>query len=128
MNSIKVAEKPLNLTYTHNRADNKTTLDGTLVFDSANKISGNYLFGTTDNFRLKYTYVHAGATTFEPSFDFAGQYWDFLLSHKVYGDDVVNARYNTSNRVVRLDWSRNSNPYGSFKVHTIFVSFVPHHL
>lgn len=117
MNTINVAEKPLNLTYMHNRGENRTTLDGALVVDSANKVSGSYMFGTKDNFKLKYTYVHRGTTTFEPCFDFAGKSWDFMLSRKVYGDDVVRATYKTSNRVIGLDWSRNSKQ--SFKISAI---------
>lgn len=116
MNTVNVAEKPLNLTYFHSRSDNRTTLDGTLVFDPFNKVSASYVFGTEDNVKLRYSYVHGGTTTFEPCFDFAGNAWDFTLSRKVYADNLVRATYKTSNRVIGLDWSRNSKPFGSFKV------------
>ncbi|XP_016466650.1 outer envelope pore protein 24B, chloroplastic-like isoform X2 [Nicotiana tabacum] len=46
MNSIRVLEKPLNLNYIHFRGDNRTILDGTLVFDSANKVSANHVLGS----------------------------------------------------------------------------------
>ncbi|XP_061353376.1 outer envelope pore protein 24, chloroplastic-like isoform X2 [Gastrolobium bilobum] len=42
MNTVRVAEKPLNFTYMHSRGDNRTILDGTLVLDTANKVSANY--------------------------------------------------------------------------------------
>ncbi|KDO84516.1 hypothetical protein CISIN_1g028082mg [Citrus sinensis] len=64
MNSVRVADKPLNLTYIHGRGDNRTILEGTLVFDSANKVSANHVLGS-GNCKLKYTYVHGGLTTFE---------------------------------------------------------------
>ncbi|POO03126.1 Outer envelope pore protein 24A [Trema orientale] len=115
MNTVRVAEKPLNLTYIHSRNDNRTILDGSLVFDSANKVSANYLLGT-ENCKLKYTYVHGGLTTFEPSYDLAKNAWDFSVSRKVYGDDVFKASYQTTSKVLGLEWSRNSKINGSFKI------------
>ncbi|PON40473.1 Outer envelope pore protein 24A [Parasponia andersonii] len=115
MNTVRVAEKPLNLTYIHSRNDNRTILDGSLVFDSANKVSANYLLGT-GNCKLKYTYVHGGLTTFEPSYDLAKNAWDFSVSRKVYGDDVFKASYQTTSKVLGLEWSRNSKINGSFKI------------
>ncbi|XP_011012607.1 PREDICTED: outer envelope pore protein 24B, chloroplastic-like [Populus euphratica] len=115
MNSVKVVDKPLNLTYIHCRGDNRTILDGTLVVDSANKISANYMLGT-ENCKLKYTYVHGGLTSFEPCYDFAKNSWDFAGSRKVYGDDVFRAVYQTSSKNLGLEWSRNSKLNGNFKV------------
>ncbi|XP_027332555.1 outer envelope pore protein 24, chloroplastic-like isoform X2 [Abrus precatorius] len=68
MNTVRVAEKPLNLTYSHSRGDNRTVLDGTFVLDPANKVSANY------------------------------------------------AVYQTSNKVLALEWSRNSKHTGCFKI------------
>lgn len=115
MNTVRVAEKPLNLTYIHFRGDNRTILDGNLVIDPANKVSANYMLGT-GNCKLKYTYVHNGITTFEPSYDLVKNAWDFAVSRKVYGDDVCRATYQTSGKVLGLEWSRNSKVNGSFKV------------
>ncbi|GKV04819.1 hypothetical protein SLEP1_g16926 [Rubroshorea leprosula] len=115
MNTIKVAEKPLNVTYIHSRGENRTTLDGTLVFDSANKVSTNYMVGT-GNCKVKYSYTHGGATTFEPCYDFGKNSWDFSVARRVYGDDVFKAMYQTSNKHLGLEWSRNSKLNGSFKV------------
>ncbi|XP_027092894.1 outer envelope pore protein 24B, chloroplastic isoform X2 [Coffea arabica] len=114
MNTIRVSEKPLNLTYMHSRGDNRTSLDGTLVFDSANKVSANHVLGS-GNCKLKYTYVHGGLTTFEPSYDFSKNSWDFAISRRVYGDDVFRAAYQTSSKNLGLEWSRNSKLNGSFK-------------
>ncbi|XP_065848135.1 outer envelope pore protein 24, chloroplastic [Euphorbia lathyris] len=115
MNTVKVADKPLKLTYIHSRGDNRTILDGALVLDSCNKLSANYLFGT-ENCKLKYTYVHEGLTTFEPCYDWAKNSWDFSVSQKVYGDDVLRATYQTSSKNLGLEWSRNSKFNGNFKV------------
>lgn len=116
MNSVKVAEKPLKLTYIHSRGDNRTVVDGQLVFDSANKLSANYMLGTR-NCKLKYSYVHGGVTTFEPCYDLGKNAWDFSISRRVY-DDVFKATYQTWSRNLALEWSRNSKFNGTFKVTT----------
>lgn len=115
MNTIRVLDKPLNLNYIHFKNDNRTILDGTLVFDSANKVSANHVIGS-GNAKLKYTYVHGGVTTFEPSYDLVKDSWDFAVSRKVYGDDVFRASYQTSSKALGLDWTRNSKLNGSFKI------------
>ncbi|KAJ6401637.1 hypothetical protein OIU84_016941 [Salix udensis] len=115
MSSVKVVDKPLNLTYIHSRGDNRTILDGTLVVDSANKVSANYMPGT-ENCKLRYTYVHGGLTTFEPCYDFAKKSWIFAASRKVYGDAVFRAMYQTSSKNLGLEWSRNPKLNGNFKV------------
>jgi hypothetical protein len=116
MNTVRVAEKPLNLTFIHGRNDNRTILDGTLVLDSANKLSANHVLGSR-NGKLKYTYVHGGVNTFEPTYDLAKNSWDFALSRRVYGDDVLRASYQTSSQVLGLEWARNSKYNGAFKVY-----------
>lgn len=115
MSTVRVLEKPLNLNYIHFKGDKRTTVDGTLVLDPANKVSANHLMGS-GNCKLKYTYVHKGHTTFEPSYDFAKNAWDFSVSQRVYGDDVLKAMYQTSNQNLALEWSRNSKLNGSFKI------------
>lgn len=65
---------------------------------------------------MKYTYVHGGLATFEPSYDFAKNSWDFAVSRRVYGDDVFRAAYQTSSKNLGLEWSRNSKLNGSFKI------------
>ncbi|KAB2619642.1 outer envelope pore protein 24B [Pyrus ussuriensis x Pyrus communis] len=85
MNSVRVVGKPLNLNYIHMRGDNRTILDGTLVLDSANKVSANHVLGSR-NGKFKYSYLHGGATTFEPSYDLAKNSWDFAVAQRVYDD------------------------------------------
>ncbi|XP_047956794.1 outer envelope pore protein 24A, chloroplastic-like [Salvia hispanica] len=115
MNSVRVAEKPLNLTYIHSKGDGRTILNGALVIDSGNKVSANYVLGTGKT-KLKYTYVHGGLTTFEPSYDLGKNAWDFAVTRKVYGDDVLRATYQTSAKNFGLEWSRSSKQNGSFKI------------
>ncbi|EOY14725.1 Uncharacterized protein TCM_034014 [Theobroma cacao] len=114
MNTVRVVEKPLKLTYIHSRGDNRTVVDGALAFDSANKLSANYMLGTR-NCKLKYSYVHGGVTTFEPCYDLGTNAWDFGISKRVY-DDVFKATYQTWSRDLALEWSRNSKFNGTFKI------------
>lgn len=122
MNSIRVLDKPLNLNYIHFNNDNRTLVDGTLVFDSANKVTVNHMLGS-GNAKLKYTYVHGGVTTFEPSYDLAKDTWDFAVSRRVYGDDVFRASYQTQSKALGVDWTRSSKINGSFKVLLMFFFF-----
>ncbi|TKY57729.1 Outer envelope pore protein 24 [Spatholobus suberectus] len=115
MNTVRVGERPLNLTYMHSRGDNRTVLDGTFVFDPANKVSANYALDS-GNCKLKYTYVHKGLTTFEPAYDVAKNAWDFAVSRRVYGDDTLKASYQTSSKVLGVEWSRNSKHTAGFKI------------
>lgn len=115
MNTVRVSNKPLNLTYSHSWRDNRTALDGTLILDPANKVSASYAFGS-NNCKMKYTYVHGGVRTFEPCYDFIKNSWDFAVSHKVYGDDVLRATYQTSSKLLGLEWARYSKTTGSFKI------------
>ncbi|XP_074273273.1 outer envelope pore protein 24, chloroplastic-like [Silene latifolia] len=119
MNSIRILETPLNMTYIHNRGANRTVLDGTLVLGSSNKVSANHMMGSK-NGKFKYTYVHQGLTTFEPSYDLGKNSWDFALSRRVYGDDLLKASYQTANNNLGLEWSRNSKTTGCFKISAIF--------
>lgn len=114
MNTIRIADTPLNLTYSHARGDNRTALDGTLVVDPANKVSASYAFGS-GNCKMKYTYVHGGLRTFEPSYDLSSNAWDFAVSQRFYDDDVVRASY-TSKKMLGVEWARNSKVTGSFKI------------
>ncbi|KAL1217910.1 Outer envelope pore protein 24B [Cardamine amara subsp. amara] len=113
MNTVKIAEKSLNLTYIHSRGDNRTIVDGSLLIDSSNKLSANYMVGT-NNCKLKYSYAHGGIATFEPCYDLAKNTWDFAVSRRVYGD-LVKATYQTSSKLLGMEWSRNSKSSG-FKV------------
>lgn len=115
MNTVKIADKPLKLNYIHFQGDNRTSVDGTLVLDPDNKVSANYMFGS-GNCKLKYTYVHDGVRTFEPSYDVSKNAWDFAVAQRFYGDDVVRASYQTSSKVLGLDWSRDSKVNGTFKI------------
>nr|BAC43078.1 putative pore protein [Arabidopsis thaliana] len=42
--------------------------------------------------------------------------WDFAISHKLYGGDNLKATYQTSSKMLGLEWSNNSKSTGSFKV------------
>ncbi|KAI3737006.1 hypothetical protein L2E82_26998 [Cichorium intybus] len=119
MNTIKISDKPLNLVYSHSRGDQRTMLDGTLVIDSANKVSANHVLGS-GNCKFKYTYVHGGLTTFEPSYDLAKDSWDFAVSRKIYTDHVLRAAYQTSNQNLALDWSTKSKLVGTYKISALF--------
>lgn len=121
MNTVRIAEKPLNLTYSHSVSDNRTVLDGTLIFDPSNRVSANHTLGS-GNCKLKYSYIHKGITMFEPSYDLAKNSWDFAVSRKVYGDDSLKASYETSSKILGLEWSRNSTQSGCFKVSFSFIA------
>ncbi|KAI3762845.1 hypothetical protein L1987_53287 [Smallanthus sonchifolius] len=119
MNTIKISDKPLNLVYSHSLGDQKTMLDGTLVIDSVNKVSVNHTLGS-GNCKLRYTYVHGGETTFEPSYELAKDSWDFAVSRKVYADHVLRAVYKTCSQDLTVDWSTKSKLIGSYKVSALF--------
>ncbi|MQM13592.1 hypothetical protein Taro_046520 [Colocasia esculenta] len=117
MNTIRLKEKPVSLTYIHFRGANRTTLDGTVTFDPANKVTCNYAFGTGDC-KLKYAYAHGSLrrTLFEPSYDISKGVWDFAVSRKFEGDDTLKASYETSKKNLKLEWSRDSKVNGTFKM------------
>ncbi|GAB2219014.1 hypothetical protein Droror1_Dr00006639 [Drosera rotundifolia] len=120
MERVRVWEKPLNLTYVHSVGENRTAVEGTLVFDPENKVSASHTLGQGRNGRLKYSYVHGGVTTVEPSYDLGKNAWDFAVARKVWESDVVRASYQTGNKNLGLEWSRNSKVNGSFKIAAIF--------
>lgn len=115
MNTVRVLDKPLNLIYTHDKGVNQTALNGTLVLDPSNKLSANYMFDSGDC-KLKYTYMHGAKSTFEPSYDIAQNSWDFTVSQRLSDEDILRASYQTSSRVLGLQWSRNSMLNGTLKV------------
>ncbi|MBA0777038.1 hypothetical protein Gotri_005105 [Gossypium trilobum] len=82
MNTVRVAEMPLKLTYSHSRGDNRTAVEGAFMFDSANTVSANYVLGTR-NCKLKYSYAHGGDTTFEQCYDWGKMAWDFAISRRM---------------------------------------------
>ncbi|URD76408.1 hypothetical protein MUK42_08200 [Musa troglodytarum] len=97
MNSFKAVDKTVNLTYTHARAANRTTLDGSLVFDPANKVSVNHAFGSGN------------------CKDVSKNAWDFALTRKFEGGDSLKATYQTTTKNLGLEWNRDSKD-SSFKV------------
>ncbi|KAA8547335.1 hypothetical protein F0562_003801 [Nyssa sinensis] len=115
MNTTRVLDKPLNLTYTHWMGENLTAVDGILVLDSANKLSVAYAFDS-GNCKLKYCYVHRGLTAFEPCYDFAKKSWHFVVSQRIRDDDVLKASYQTSSKVLGLEWTSNSKLNEAFKI------------
>ncbi|XP_014503649.1 outer envelope pore protein 24, chloroplastic [Vigna radiata var. radiata] len=115
MNTVRVGDRALNLSYVHSRGDNRTVLDGTFVVDPANKVSANYALDS-GNCKLKYSYVHKGLTTIEPTYDVAKNTWDFAVSRKVYGDDTLRASYQTSSKVLGVEWARNPKHNAGFKI------------
>ncbi|KAM0937700.1 putative outer envelope pore protein [Dioscorea sansibarensis] len=117
MNTVRVMEKPINLTYTHARGDNRTTLDGLVTFDPANKVPMSYVFGS-GNCRVKYAYAHGELrrTVFEHCYDFTKNGWDFAVSRKFEGGDSVKASYQTSAKLLGVEWNRDSKINGSFKI------------
>ncbi|KAL9255756.1 Outer envelope pore protein 24A, chloroplastic-like protein, partial [Drosera capensis] len=84
------------------------------------KVSASHTLGQGRNGRLKYSYVHGGVTTVEPSYDLGKNAWDFAVARKVSENDVVRASYQTGNKNLGLEWSRNSKVNGSFKIAAIF--------
>ncbi|XP_003549429.2 outer envelope pore protein 24B, chloroplastic-like, partial [Glycine soja] len=55
--------------------------------------------------------------TFEPAYDVAKNTWDFAVSRRVYGgDDTLRASYQTSSRVLGVEWSRNPKHTAGFKI------------
>ncbi|CAL9146262.1 unnamed protein product, partial [Musa hybrid cultivar] len=116
MNSFKAVDKTVNLTYTHARAANRTALDGSLVFDPANKVSMNYAFGS-GNCKVKYWYAHGELRrlVLEPCYDVSKNAWDFALTRKFEGGDSLKATYQTTTKNLGLEWNRDSKD-SSFKV------------
>ncbi|KAK8567718.1 hypothetical protein V6N12_006295 [Hibiscus sabdariffa] len=121
MNTFKVEGKQVNWIYTHSRNENRTVLDGTLLLDSANKLSASHELGSV-NCKLKYSYVHRGLITFEPCYDLANKSWDLAVSRRTGVADLIKATYETSSRVLGVKWSSSSlvNETGRIKVSAAF--------
>lgn len=121
LNTFKMKGKQVNWTYIHVRKENRTVLDGTLLLDSANKLSASHQLGFV-NCKLKYSYVHRGLTTLEPCYDLAKKSWDIAVSRRVLGGDLIKVKYETSSRVLGVEWSCSSlvNDDGRIKVSTSF--------
>ncbi|KAJ6811934.1 outer envelope pore protein 24, chloroplastic-like [Iris pallida] len=121
MNTVRLLDKPLNLTYIHAHGDNRTALDGSLAFDPANKVGVSYAFGS-GNCKVKYVYAHGEMrrTVFEPCYDVSKNVWDFALSKKFEGGDSIKATYQASAKTLGLEWNRDSKVNGCFKISTSF--------
>ncbi|ONK59837.1 uncharacterized protein A4U43_C08F11470 [Asparagus officinalis] len=121
MNTVKVLEKPVSLTYVHARGDNRTALDTSVALDPVNKVTMSYAFGS-GNCKVKYVYAHGKMrrTVIEPCYDVSKNVWDFALSRKFEGGDSIKATYQTSAKTLGLEWNRDSNVNGCFKVSASF--------
>lgn len=121
MNTVKVLEKPVSLTYVHAHGDNRTSLDTSVAFDPANKVSLSYAFGSA-NCKVKYVYAHGEMrrTVIEPCYDVSKNVWDFAVSRKFEGGDAIKATYQTSAKTLGLEWSKDSKVNGCFKISTSF--------
>ncbi|XP_057528550.1 outer envelope pore protein 24A, chloroplastic-like [Amaranthus tricolor] len=116
MNSGRVLDKQLNLTYTHSIKENNCWMDGMLMIDSSNKLSANYKFDCGLS-KLKYCYSQGGGVrTFESCYAVADKSWDFAVSQRVCGNDLVRASYQTSSKNLGLAWLTTSSFGGCFKV------------
>jgi hypothetical protein len=122
MNSALVYDKRLSLTYTHSTsldatAASRTALDCALAIDLANKVSLSHTLGS-GGCRVKYTYAHGTdrLTTIEPVFDTKANAWEFAVTRKFQGGDAVKATYHASNKLLGLEWNKDSKPGASFKV------------
>ncbi|KAJ0703458.1 putative outer envelope pore protein [Helianthus annuus] len=115
MNSVRVNDKPLNFTYTHSVAENRTVLDGTLMLDSNHKVSVNYGFQPRDC-KVKYSLGCGCETTVEPSYDFGDNSWDLAVSRRLYDGSVVRGSYRSSTKVLGMDFRTKAAAGGSFKV------------
>ncbi|ONK76303.1 uncharacterized protein A4U43_C03F26190 [Asparagus officinalis] len=121
MNTVKVLEKPVSLTYVHARGDNRTALDTSVAFDPANKVTMSYAFGS-GNCKVKYVYAHGEMrrTMIEPCYDVSKNVWDFAMTRKFEGGDSVKATYQTSAKTLGLEWNRDSKVNGCFKISASF--------
>lgn len=115
MNSAKIYGRQLKLTYIHPQKANATILESTLAFDPANKLTGKYSFHSGKG-SLKYSFVHSSGVTLEPAYDFQSEAWSFAASQKFAGENTLKASYETSKKVVGLEWIRESKETGYFKI------------
>ncbi|KAL0438565.1 UNVERIFIED_CONTAM: Outer envelope pore protein 24, chloroplastic [Sesamum latifolium] len=123
---LKLAGKPLNLSYTRTKSDDmqgdpRTILEGILLIDSANKVSVNHV-PEAGIMKLGYTYEHRGLTTFEPSYDLLKNSLELAVSRRVHGDNVLRAMLDTSSKTLGVELSQSSKLNGStFKVSTVIL-------
>ncbi|PKA53621.1 Outer envelope pore protein 24, chloroplastic [Apostasia shenzhenica] len=121
MNTVRLLEKPVSMTYTHLLGARQTAVDGSVAFDPANKLSVNYSFAS-GNCKVKYVYAHGDLrrTLLEPVYDLTNNTWDFAASRKFEGGDTLKATYQTSSKVLGLEWNRDSKINGCFKISAAF--------
>ncbi|CAN6296989.1 unnamed protein product [Urochloa humidicola] len=132
MNSALLLDKRLSLTYTHSTSlapapvdapapPSRTALDCSVTFDPANKLNLSHSLGS-GSCRLKYTYAHGAdrLTTIEPLFDTNKNAWEFAITKKFQGGDAIKGTYHASNKLLGLEWTRDSKAGGCFKVATTF--------
>eukprot|EP00245_Coleochaete_scutata_P010844 TRINITY_DN3916_c0_g3_i1.p1 TRINITY_DN3916_c0_g3~~TRINITY_DN3916_c0_g3_i1.p1 ORF type:complete len:214 (+),score=45.26 TRINITY_DN3916_c0_g3_i1:101-742(+) len=116
--SATIAAKPVKLTYNHQHKKNLTTLEGTLILDAKNKVTGKYNL-KTEKPHLKYSYIHGGNTILEPAYDFEKDSWAFNITHKASSRDTYKASYNSFSKKVGLEWARSPVDTGAFRIEAV---------
>jgi hypothetical protein len=118
-------DKCLSLTYTHSTsldaaAASCTALECALAINPANKVNLSHTLDS-GGCHVKYTYAHGADrfTTIEPVFDTKANAWEFTVTMKFQGGDVVKGTYHTSNKLLRLEWNKDSKAGASFKVRAV---------
>ncbi|KAK1276689.1 hypothetical protein QJS04_geneDACA011669 [Acorus gramineus] len=113
MNTMRVFKKPVIFSYTHFYRANRTALDGSMCFNTANRVSASC--DSNGGAKVRYVYKHRGGrTTFEPSYDFKKDSLEFAVSQMIRSEGVVRASYQTSSKVLEIDWFRGSKLSPSF--------------
>ncbi|XP_042428821.1 outer envelope pore protein 24B, chloroplastic-like isoform X1 [Zingiber officinale] len=117
MNSVRLMDKTVNLTYIHAQGSNRTTLDGSVAFNPSDKVNVSYTFGEPSACKVKYVYAHGelGRTVLEPCYDVSKNTWDFAVTRKFEEGDSLKATYHTSTNNLDLEWCRDPKDSGSFK-------------
>ncbi|XP_010905067.1 outer envelope pore protein 24, chloroplastic [Elaeis guineensis] len=106
MNSVKVMEKAVDLTYTHTRGENRTEVEGAVALDAGNKIAVSNVLGT-EEWKVRYTYAHGALrrTVIEPSYDVKANAWDFAVTRKFEHGQAVKATFRSSSKAFDLEWT-----------------------
>nr|XP_029117340.1 outer envelope pore protein 24B, chloroplastic-like [Elaeis guineensis] len=109
MNSVRILDKTVSLTYTYARGDNRVGIDSSVAFDLTNKVSMSYALDLA-NCKVKYVYTHEvlRRTVLEPYYDVSKNSWDFAVTRKFEGGDLVKATYQTSSKNLGLEWNKES--------------------
>ncbi|CAL9747579.1 unnamed protein product [Musa acuminata subsp. burmannicoides] len=117
MNSIKLMEKTLRMTYSHALQERRTEVDGSVEFNEDNKMAVHHVVGT-EECKLKYTYQHGERqkTMVEPTYYVAANTWDLVVSRKLDRGEALKASYQAAAKKLQLEWSRDSNVNGTFKI------------